>query len=93
MGLLSDGVNVPTSKPRAAQAAPKAGVASPPAPEPAREEQEGLGTVEEVLAAVDAGELDATETLRAEQTGKGRVTLIEALQDRVVAAEGDSATD
>lgn len=39
-------------------------------------------TVAQVLAAVDAGELEVDEAIVAEQAGRARVTLLSALRDR-----------
>jgi hypothetical protein len=42
--------------------------------------QSVAGTVEEILAAVERGEIAPADALAAEQAGKGRVTLLAALQ-------------
>lgn len=50
-----------------------------------------LGTVEEVLADVKAGKLSPAVALAAERGGKGRVTLITALEEMVADADADAA--
>lgn len=56
---------------------------APPVPEPESEPIQPVEmTVDEVLAAVEAGTVKAEDALAAERAGKGRKTLVEALEAR-----------
>ena len=90
MPIVYDGTGMPrTRRPRAG----KGRVPTPapaPAPDPAVDESAGGAppsvssmTVDEVLSAVDAGDLDASVALAAELDGKARTTLTAALEARL----------
>jgi hypothetical protein len=89
MSLLDDGTNVLGTREASQEAPEPAPVPDPaPEPEPAAEDDSAPSfadevadsTVDEVMAKVEAGEWDAAEVYVAEQDGKGRTTLLSALE-------------